>query len=1015
MRKRISDCGLRIGDCGLQAKFGVHKDNPQSEIRNPKFTFNPQSAIRRTKWHILPLTIAAALCATFAAAAAPPTDVLAAEAERIATIERISRPTLAIFDAGGQGGGSGVIISPDGYALTNFHVVAPCGPAMKCGLSDGRLVDAVLVGLEPSGDVALVKLLGDDEFPAAELGDSDSVRVGDSVFVVGNPFLLAEDFRPTVTWGIISGVRRYQYPAGTLLEYADCLQTDAAINPGNSGGPLFDAAGRLIGINGRASFEKRGRVNVGVGYAISINQIRRFLGRLKSGRIVDHASLGATVSTDAEGRVVVDDILEDSDVFRRGLRYGDEIVRFGGREITTANALQNALGTYPGGWRVPLVFRRDGREYERVVRLADLHGEGELQALLAGGGNAPQPEQPEPPDNDKPGDQPDRQPPRPRRARAARGPKLPDDVKPYYEPRGGYANYWFNRYHQQRIWNAYLTQGDFAPLGWDWTIDADDLAGNKVEVDLAEKQASIVMPFGQSGVEFSLSLTEATSPPRSGGLLAALHLWQRLVLVGPRQFGDVYYLGTSPWPDEEHLADCLVGIHGGVESRFYFDPASGDLVGIALWLADDQDPCEIQFSDIRSVGGRRLPYHWVVRHGDEVFADLTITGYHWAAEDAVVESEAAAVVRGSPDPSAVRGSPDPSVVRGSPDPAQGDLRSPKWLGRETGHNMRETGHSRSSLVDVARAAQAKVLKIYGAGGLRGLEAYQSGMLISDEGHVLTVWSYVLDGDEVTVVLDDGRRFTATHVGADPLTEVAVLKFDPEGESLPHFDLADTAVARPGTRVLALSNLFGIATGNEPVSVLYGVVSAVAPLEARRGAFATHYHGNVYVVDAAANNPGAAGGSLVDARGRLLGMLGKELRSSTTGTWLNYALPVEAFAPAVEDIMAGRFQPTELSDIDRPDMPLTAAMVGIVMVPDVVTRTPPYVDRVIAGSPAARAGMRPDDLIVMIDAQVATSCRDVVDLLARREHDAEVHISALRGQSLVEFTLQADAALLLEEE
>ena len=91
-------------------------------------------------------------------------------------------------------------------------------------------------------------------------------------------------------------MHRYQYPAGTLLEYTDCIQTDAAINPGNSGGPLFDAEGRLIGINGRGSFEKRGRVNVGVGYAISINQIKNFLGRLKSGRIVDHATLGARVA-----------------------------------------------------------------------------------------------------------------------------------------------------------------------------------------------------------------------------------------------------------------------------------------------------------------------------------------------------------------------------------------------------------------------------------------------------------------------------------------------------------------------------------------------------------------------------------------------------------------------------------------------------------------------------------------------------------------------------------------------
>src|SRR5689334_17074419 len=104
---------------------------------------------------------------------------------------------------------------------------------------------------------------------------------------------------------------------------------------------MFDAQGRLIGINGRGSFEKRGRVNVGVGYAISINQIKNFLGHLKSGRLVDHATLGASVRSDVDRRVVVDDILEQSDAYRRGLRYGDEVVRFGGRDVNTVNAFKN--------------------------------------------------------------------------------------------------------------------------------------------------------------------------------------------------------------------------------------------------------------------------------------------------------------------------------------------------------------------------------------------------------------------------------------------------------------------------------------------------------------------------------------------------------------------------------------------------------------------------------------------------------------------------------------------------
>jgi S1-C subfamily serine protease len=570
--------------------------------------------------------------------------VLAAEAERVATIERISWPTLAIFDANGQGGGSGVVISPDGYALSNFHVTAATGVAMKCGLADGRLVDAVLVGLDPGGDVALIKLLGDGEFPAAEIGDSDSVRVGDWAYVVGNPFLLADDFKPTVTYGIISGVHRYQYPAGTLLEYADCIQTDAAINPGNSGGPMFDAAGRLIGINGRGSFEKRGRVNVGVGYAISINQIKRFLGMLKSGRIVDHASLGATVTTDPEGRVIVDDILEDSDAFRRGLRYGDEIVRFGNREIDSANAFKNALGTYPASWRVPIVYRREGREYESRVRLTGVHRPGELEALLQAEPEPPVPERPKPAEEPKPGEPKPPDVPRPEKERAPRedrrgsrkrgSQKIPRAVRGHFEEAPGYANYWFNRYHQQRVWNAFLARGDFAEAGWNWNIAAKTDTGGDATFELTEKAGTVTMPEGESGANFGLSLVDEASPPRSGGLLAALHLWQRLLLLGPRRFGDVYYLGTLPFGDDDALVDCLVATHGGVETRFFFDPNSAEMVGIEMQAADDQDPCEIYFSDFREVEGRHLPHRWEIQHGDEVFAELKIEKYTLGAAGA---------------------------------------------------------------------------------------------------------------------------------------------------------------------------------------------------------------------------------------------------------------------------------------------------------------------------------------------------------------------------------------------
>ena len=205
-----------------------------------------------------------------------------------------------------------------------------------------------------------------------------------------------------------------------------------------------------------------------------------------------------------------------------------------------------------------------------------------------------------------------------------------------------------------------------------------------------------------------------------------------------------------------------------------------------------------------------------------------------------------------------------------------------------------------------QSVHPKLVKIYGAGGIEGLEAYQSGFLISAQGHVLTVWSYVLDTEYVTVVLDDGRKFEAQLVGADPRIEIAVLKV--EATDLPFFDLNTAVELEPGARVLAFSNVFAVAAGDEPVSVLHGCVAARTPLTARRGAFATNYRGPAYVLDAMTNNPGAAGGALTDRQGRLAGVLGKELRNALDNTWLNYALPVAEVRSSVDAILAGNARP-----------------------------------------------------------------------------------------------------------
>ena len=316
-----------------------------------------------------------------------------------------------------------------------------------------------------------------------------------------------------------------------------------------------------------------------------------------------------------------------------------------------------------------------------------------------------------------------------------------------------------------------------------------------------------------------------------------------------------------------------------------------------------------------------------------------------------------------------------------------------------------------------RTVQQKVVKIYGAGGVRGLEAYQTGVLISPEGHVLTVLSYVLDTDDLAVILDDGHKYQAELLGSDPVQELAVLKLAVEGDSLPYFNLEDAPRAAVGDRVLAASNLFNIAAGDEPVSILQGIVTAIAPLDARRGSFQSKSRGDIYIVDAAANNPGAAGGALVDWQGRFLGLLGKELRSRATGAWVHYALPAEQIVDTVENLREGRSTRSDDSPAAAPVEPLALADLGIVLIPDVLPRTPPYIDSVFADSAADRAKLRPDDLVVFIAGESTPSCAAAAEAIARHERFDEVRISVLRNGELVEVTLAAEdkASESLEDE
>ncbi|MHC4547993.1 MAG: trypsin-like peptidase domain-containing protein [Planctomycetota bacterium] len=319
-------------------------------------------------------------------AAEPPDDLDRAlqvvrrlEKERVGLARRLAASVCAVFK--GRGGGSGVVISPDGLVLSNFHVTG-LENEMRIGLNDHRIHQAVVLGVDPSGDLSLLRLKEAREWPYAPLGDSDALRQGDWVYAMGNPFLLATDFAPTITLGVVSGINRYQPGSvrGTLL-YPDCIQTDASINPGNSGGPLFNFKGEVVGINGRVSLRDRGRVNIGVGYAISSNQIKLCLPELRAGKIMRHGTLNATVRSIDDPkwpggvRVTFDKMLAPGCAHDAGIQVGDALVEFQGERITSVNQFSRLIAILPEGRRVSLKVKRydDGGWTEMPFRL-DLDG-----------------------------------------------------------------------------------------------------------------------------------------------------------------------------------------------------------------------------------------------------------------------------------------------------------------------------------------------------------------------------------------------------------------------------------------------------------------------------------------------------------------------------------------------------------------------------------------------------------------------------------------------------------------
>jgi len=307
------------------------------------------------------------------------------------------------------------------------------------------------------------------------------------------------------------------------------------------------------------------------------------------------------------------------------------------------------------------------------------------------------------------------------------------------------------------------------------------------------------------------------------------------------------------------------------------------------------------------------------------------------------------------------------------------------------------------------ATMPRIVKIFGSGGVRGLHAYGTGFFVSKEGHIATIWNHVLDSDEVTVVTNDGRHWEAKVVGAEPDLDLAILKIIDGHSDFPFFDLKQAGTASTGTRVLGFSNMFKVATGDEPVSVIHGVIEAKTKLSARRGAFEVPYQGLVYVVDAITTNPCGGGGIITSYDGKLLGMIGKELRNSESNTWINYAVPVTELRTIIGEIITGKYtsshkKPAEEENPNR-YQPLDF---GIVMLPDVIFKTPAYVGSIIANSPAATAGLQRDDLVLFVNDELIQSHRMMKKELGHLEAGDTLSLIVRRKDKLVTIEMPVQA-------
>ncbi|MFZ1081000.1 MAG: Do family serine endopeptidase [Candidatus Kryptoniota bacterium] len=276
--------------------------------------------------------------------------------------------------------GSGVIVNPDGYIITNNHVVQDADhDGIKVTLLDKRTFDAKLIGRDPTTDIAVIKINGSN-LPVASLGNSDSVHVGEWVVAIGDPMEL--DY--TVTQGIISALGRNINIIRNQYGIEDFIQTDAVINPGNSGGPLVDLHGEVVGIN--TAIATNTGTYEGYGFAIPINLAHKVaLDLIDHGKVIrpyigvqiqdiDQTMAKALGMNDARG-VLVQSIQDNSPAEEADIKAGDVILKFAGQKIEHANQLQSLVASKSPGDKVDVEILHDGKTEQKVVTLKERNGE----------------------------------------------------------------------------------------------------------------------------------------------------------------------------------------------------------------------------------------------------------------------------------------------------------------------------------------------------------------------------------------------------------------------------------------------------------------------------------------------------------------------------------------------------------------------------------------------------------------------------------------------------------------